>query len=403
MSAVISGEQSVQQAALDLDRSDWDLVSFGDVALKQNTSVDRENTTLTRYIAGEHMGSEDLHLRKWGEITEDYLGPAFTRKFEEGDILYGSRRTYLRKVAVARFDGITANTTFVIKPNEELILKKLLPFLMMSEGFTQHSIRNSKGSVNPYVNWKDIASYELLLPPMDQQAKLAELLWAADKNKESATELPERLRAVQKSKFESLGSQNSDSIIELGDALEDIVAGKSAKGMSRPATESEYGVLKVSAVGKEAYVEMENKALVSDKDFRPEYEVETGFVLVTRANALPSGVGRPCLVERTRKGLMLCDKTLRLVPKSGVTSERFLYQNLLSRRYRGHVESVIGGTEAKNISQARLRKAPIWNPPKDIQEQIVESLMIQDHAISAAENNMVSAKAVLKSLINQIF
>ena len=80
---------------IELDRSDWDLVTFGDVALKQNTSVDRDNTDLTRYIAGEHMG-KGLHLRERGELGEDYLGPAFTRKFCEGDILYGSRRTYLR-------------------------------------------------------------------------------------------------------------------------------------------------------------------------------------------------------------------------------------------------------------------------------------------------------------------
>ena len=167
-------------AGLNLDRSDWELVTFSDVAMKQNTSVDRENTDLTRYVAGEHMGSEDLHLREWGDVGENYLGPAFTRKFEKGDILYGSRRTYLRKVAVAHFDGITANTTFVIKPNKKRIHKDLLPFVMLSEGFAQHSIRNSKGSVNPYINWKDIANYEFLLPPKDQQAKLAEILWAAD-------------------------------------------------------------------------------------------------------------------------------------------------------------------------------------------------------------------------------
>lgn len=171
--------------SLNLDRSEWKLVSFGDVAQKQNESVDRETTKLKRYIGGEHMRSEDLHLREWGDVGENYLGPAFTRKFSVGDILYGSRRTYLRKVAVADFEGITANTTFVIKANEGVILKELLPFVMLSEGFAQHSIRNSKGSVNPYINWKDIANYEFLLPPKDQQAKLAELLWATDEVVES--------------------------------------------------------------------------------------------------------------------------------------------------------------------------------------------------------------------------
>jgi type I restriction enzyme S subunit len=156
-----------QAPELQLDRSDWQLVRFGDVAIQQKQSVDRDNTELTRYVKGEHMGSEDLHIREWGELTNEYLGPAFIRKFEEGDILYGSRRTYLRKVAVAHFDGITANTTFVIKANEAKIDKRLLPFVMLSEGFAEHSIRNSKGSVNPYINWKDIANYEFLLPPKD--------------------------------------------------------------------------------------------------------------------------------------------------------------------------------------------------------------------------------------------
>ncbi len=169
-----------QVTDLQLDRSDWQLVKFGDVAIQQKESVDRENTDVTRYVKGEHMGSEDLHLREWGELTDEYLGPAFIRKFEQGDILYGSRRTYLRKVAVAHFDGITSNTTFVIKANETRIDKRLLPYVMLSEGFAEHSIRNSKGSVNPYINWKDIADYEFLLPPKDQQTQLAELLWSLD-------------------------------------------------------------------------------------------------------------------------------------------------------------------------------------------------------------------------------
>ena len=76
---------------LEIDRSDWELVKFGDVAIQQKGTVDRENTDLTRYVKGEHMYSEDLHLREWGELKDEYLGPAFIRKFEEGDILYGSR------------------------------------------------------------------------------------------------------------------------------------------------------------------------------------------------------------------------------------------------------------------------------------------------------------------------
>ncbi|MDR2408761.1 MAG: restriction endonuclease subunit S, partial [Bacteroidales bacterium] len=140
---------------MNIDKRNWKKVKFEDVAKQQKGVVDIATTELNRYIAGEHMEPEDIHLRKWGIVGNGYLGPAFIRKFEKGDVLYGSRRTYLKKVAFADFDGITANTTFVIKPNTEILDSKLLPFFMLSDSFTKHSIENSKGSVNPYINWKD--------------------------------------------------------------------------------------------------------------------------------------------------------------------------------------------------------------------------------------------------------
>ena len=176
-----------------IDKSSWTITKFGDVAIQQKVNVNREDTTLTKYVKGEHMSSEDIHLRSWGELQDEYLGPAFIRYFEEGDILYGSRRTYLKKVSIAPFQGITSNTTFVIKAIEEKFDKRLLPFLMLSDGFTEHSIMHSKGSVNPYINWKDLANYEFLLPPKDQQAELAELLWAVNNSFERNLELKNSL------------------------------------------------------------------------------------------------------------------------------------------------------------------------------------------------------------------
>src|SRR5690606_28551999 len=178
---------------INIDKSNWSKVHFGDVAIQMKGTVDRDNTDLKYYVKGEHMNSEDVHIRAFGELTDEYLGPAFIRHFKDGDILYGSRRTYLKKVAVAHFEGITSNTTFVINAKENVIDKRLLPFLMLSDQFTEHSIMHSKGSVNPYINWKDLANYEFLLPPKEQQAELAELLWAMDDVIEKDLEVLERL------------------------------------------------------------------------------------------------------------------------------------------------------------------------------------------------------------------
>ena len=90
----------------------------------------------------------------------------------------------------------------------------------------------------------------------------------------------------------------------LGEALSNIVAGKSPKAASNPASAEEFGVLKVSAAGDGVFIEDENKALLDPLDFVPSVEVKLGMILVTRCNALLSGVGRACLVEKTRPGLM---------------------------------------------------------------------------------------------------
>lgn len=166
---------------LNLDRTSWQKVKFGDVVRQVKASTDPVADGVKRYVAGEHMDSDSLAIARWGTVGDGYLGPAFHRKFESGQVLYGSRRTYLRKVALADFDGVCANTTFVMETADaSRLLPELLPFVMSTEAFHANSIAESKGSVNPYVNWPDIAKYEFELPPLDEQRRIAELLWSVN-------------------------------------------------------------------------------------------------------------------------------------------------------------------------------------------------------------------------------
>lgn len=162
------------------------IVKFGDIVREVKLNVDRDNNPYEFYVAGEHMDTEDLTIRCKGLFATDDVGPAFTRIFKKGQILYGSRRTYLKKVAVADFDGICSNTTFVLESkNEHVFCQKLLPFIMLTDSFTKWSISHSKGSTNPYILFSDLANYEFELPVLEEQKVLAEKLWAAYEVKES--------------------------------------------------------------------------------------------------------------------------------------------------------------------------------------------------------------------------
>lgn len=176
----------------------WRKVKFGDVVRQCKAKVDPETSGLERYIAGDHMDTDDLRLRRWGEIGSGYLGPAFHIRFSPGQVLYGSRRTYLRKVAVADFEGVCANTTLVLEPiNSQELLPEFLPFLMQSEEFTEYSVKNSKGSVNPFINFSDLAKFEFLLPPATEQSRITRLLESLDSAIDRCRELIESLDHVR--------------------------------------------------------------------------------------------------------------------------------------------------------------------------------------------------------------
>ena len=124
----------------------------------------------------EHIESENIHLRNSSGIEES---TTFTKKFAPGDVLFGRRRAYLKKAAQASFGGICSGDITVLRAKKGL-LPELLPFIVNNDKFFDHAIKHSAGGLSPRVKFKDLANYEFLLPPKDQQAQLAELLWAMD-------------------------------------------------------------------------------------------------------------------------------------------------------------------------------------------------------------------------------
>lgn len=195
-------------------------VRFGDVVRQVKTNVEPTEAGLDKYVAGEHMDSNNLRLTRWGTVGDGYLGPAFHRRFAAGQVLYGSRRTYLRKVAIAPFEGVCANTTFVVEAlDAEALLPDFLPFVMVTEDFHAHSIARSKGSVNPYINWRDIANFEFVLPPVEEQARLARLLGAAQTSAEKWDRAADSARAARHAALYDAMAQGY-SRVRLGDVAE---------------------------------------------------------------------------------------------------------------------------------------------------------------------------------------
>jgi type I restriction enzyme S subunit len=171
------------------------LYRFDQIASNLTVRVEPADTDLERYVGLEHLDPESLKLRRWGSPA-DVIGQKL--RFWKGDIIYGKRRAYQRKLAVADFDGICSAHAMVLRAKQDVILPELLPFFLQSEIFHQRAMEISVGSLSPTINWSALAKQEFPLPPVDEQRRIADLLWAADDVIVRNQEVVEKLLTIQK-------------------------------------------------------------------------------------------------------------------------------------------------------------------------------------------------------------
>lgn len=154
-------------------RKGWTRVRFGDVVrLSSERCTDPVAAGIDRYVGLEHLEPGDLRIRSWGQVAD---GVTFTNRFRPGQVLFGKRRAYQRKVAVAEFNGICSSDIYVFEPADDQLLPNLLPFICQTDGFFNHALKTSAGSLSPRTNWTSLADYEFDLPPIAEQRKIAEL------------------------------------------------------------------------------------------------------------------------------------------------------------------------------------------------------------------------------------
>jgi len=168
-------------------------VKFGELAECVNDRVDDPKTAgVERYVGLEHLDPENLLIRRWG-TPEDVESTKL--RFRPGDIIFGKRRAYQRKLAVADFEGICSAHAMVLRAKPKSVLPEFLPFFMQSDLFMERAIAISVGSLSPTINWKTLATEEFALPPLEEQRRLAALLMSVDEAQHSLADA--RARAVE--------------------------------------------------------------------------------------------------------------------------------------------------------------------------------------------------------------
>lgn len=138
------------------------------------------------YLGLEHLDSGSLKVTRFGSEVAP-IGEKLV--MHKGDVLFGKRRAYQKKVAIAPFDGIFSAHGMVLRPREDVIDKSFFPLFISSDYFLDAAIKISVGSLSPTINWRDLKTLEFELPDLATQRKLAETLWSINETMEAYKKL----------------------------------------------------------------------------------------------------------------------------------------------------------------------------------------------------------------------
>lgn len=197
---------------------------FDQIAENSTAKKKPEESDRNRYVGLEHLDPGTLEVTRWGaEVTPK--GDKLLMK--KGDVLFGRRRAYQKKVGIAPFDGIFSAHGMVLRPKADVVDPMFFPFFISSDIFLDEAIRVSVGSLSPTANWKDLRTLEFDLPSPGKQRELAGILSEAECLKGHYRNLLAACDDVVKSQFvEMFALQGDGEVVALRDCCASICGGK---------------------------------------------------------------------------------------------------------------------------------------------------------------------------------
>lgn len=367
-------------------------VKLGYVA-REYKAVSKDSTNLP-IVGLEHLTPSDITLDQWDEGVET----TFTKAFKKGQMLFGRRRAYLKKAALAPFDGICSGDIIVIEAIPDKINPALLPFIIQNDLLFDFAVGNSAGSLSPRVKWESLKEYEFELPGIDEQERLVQLLESAHQAKKGYQKLIEATDDLVKSQFIEMIKPYEHATLKAGSFFTDMRNGVS------PSTNGTYHekVLTLSAVTQgmfdpEAWKDGNfdtippNEKRISDTDF-----------YMCRGNGNRTLVGTGVYSHEARPDLVFPDTVIAAHVNQSIVSLPFLYVAWQMPAIRQQIESRARTTNGTyKINQSIIANIEVALPPMPVQQAFITVIEQADKSKFELKQAIERIDNLIKSLIQQ--
>jgi type I restriction enzyme S subunit len=336
----------------------------------------------------EHLIPEEITLTAWDEGTEN----TFTKMFRKGNVLFGRRRAYLKKAAVAPFDGICSCDITVIEAKPDCILPELLPFIIQNDALFDFAVGKSAGSLSPRVKWEHLKNYEFELPDMDKQRKLVALLWAMVDTKKSYQKLIASTDELVKSQFiEQFVLKDAYPLVPISSLVNRAI--KKRKDLSEKFDVIRY--IDISSIDNAVkqitgYVEYP----INDAPSRAQQVIKEGDILVSTVrpnlqNIAINPYSDDNLVASTGFCVLRCSKCL----------PEYLWGIISSDAFTQSMCEQASGISYPAVRDSNILQYRVPNAPLPLQEQFAAFVRQSDKSKFELEKALAELTATYKRII----
>ena len=376
------------------DRDHWEAVTFGDV-VREVTDHERdpEERGLDRYVGLDHLDPGDLRIRRWGQISE---GVTFTKTFQAGQVLFGKRRVYQKKAGVPDFDGLCSGDIIVLEVKDQRMLPEFLPYLVQSDAFFTHAEKTSSGSLSPRTKFRELARFEFLLPPLEQQHELMELMQGFEAAIEAGEEVVEAATNVfQRLLQECFTTSDGEKFTDLCNLRNGLNFRGDQRGSGVP-------VIDITAIQSDSiHPVMDNLYSVNVKMSAEDY-LEQGDILIIRSHANKERVGSAVVIDKLETATSFSGFLMRARPDQEKVLPRYLMYFLRSSYARQKIIKGAGGTNINNINRSTLTALRVPLMTLEQQRAALRKLDAVSNQVALFSAHCRSARHLKLSFLNSI-
>lgn len=369
-------------------------VKLGDVAIehKETCKGSKDGYPI---VGLEHLVSEEVTLTAWDEGSDN----TFTKMFRKGNVLFGRRRAYLKKAAVAPFDGICSGDITVIEAIPDRILPELLPFIIQNDELFDFAVGKSAGSLSPRVKWEHLKNYEFELPDMDKQRELAELLWAMDATKKSYQKLIAATDELVKSQFmEQFVIEAPYERTRLGDHISQIRGVSYKPADLRPSlSEESVLLLRANNIGA-GRINHDEVQYVAKEKVSTVQLIRAGDILMCASSGSLEHVGKAAICLPSIEGETFGAFCKLIRPKGDLLPE-YIAAYFETDEYREIIMQLACGSNINNLKAEHIDELQIPTPPAEVQEAFVSFLRQSDKSKFELEQALSELAATYKRII----